>query len=145
MKQSTITKLLMKKSDIDDHSEYLQEEFQRYYRLYHAIISETFADACIVQNSRHQKFIRKGATYWLLKDNVDFPKICQHAGLQPDAIRKKAQLMLLRYENYFKQARGESLTSPKAQSVSNNHQRGSGHQNRRNNRRGVAKHSKWNG
>lgn len=101
MKQSTISKVLMKKSDIDHKSQHLEEELLRYYRLYQAIISETFADAFIVENTRHQKFIRKGARHWLFQDKKDFETICQLAGMNPEYVRNKANFMLRRYHRYF--------------------------------------------
>lgn len=101
MKQSTISKVLMKKSDIDCRSQYLHEELSCYYRLFQAVISESFADAFIVENNRHQKFIRKGARHWLLQDKKDFEIVCQLAGVHPGYVRKNADLMLKRYQSFF--------------------------------------------
>lgn len=102
MKQSTISKVLMKKSDIDCNGQCLNEELLRYYRLYQAIISEAFADAFILENNRHKKFIRSGARHWLLYDKVDFEIICDLAGVHPQYVRKNAGQMLRRYKKFFK-------------------------------------------
>ncbi len=69
-------------------------------QLWKRVLCQMIDDATLPCKKKEAIKIRREATEWLLKDNRDFPIVCEHAGFDPDIVRENVRKMV---KNYFPQ------------------------------------------